>query len=241
MGNQNNYFILGGVIAFSLFAFFVSLFLFMLFRDLHKPTYALKKENYISISLVTPQESSPKEKTSLTKPHSVVEQKIAPKVKQAVDVNDLFADVWTRDVSTLKKRKVNAKRLGEIAKAVAKVEKNKVEPLTKAKPKEAQKDQTKALKKSSSGEEVNEYLAKIQATVYRYFHVPPNTEGNSVECVIELDAMGRVLDFRVLRYSASEALNQEVERMKERLKNVIFPKNPENRSSRTVVVLISKE
>jgi len=48
-------------------------------------------------------------------------------------------------------------------------------------------------------------------------------------------------DFRILRYSQSEALNAEADRIKERLKNVIFPKNPKNRSSRTKVVLISKE
>jgi len=94
---------------------------------------------------------------------------------------------------------------------------------------------------SSTAEQVNEYLAKIQAIVYSYFHVPPNTQGSSVKSVIELNAFGKMLDFRVLTYSDNAALNAEADKIKERLQSVIFPKNPQNRSSKTVVILISKE
>jgi len=71
--------------------------------------------------------------------------------------------------------------------------------------------------------------------------VPPNSAGNSVKTVIELDPLGHMTDFRILNYSANEALNSEADKIKDRLKNVVFPKNPQNRSSRTIVVLISKE
>jgi protein TonB len=80
------------------------------------------------------------------------------------------------------------------------------------------------LEQASSGSEVNEYLAKIQAIVYQHFNVPPNTQGQSAKAVIELDALGRMTDFRVLSYSSSEALNKEVDKIKERLKNVVFQK-----------------
>lgn len=102
-------------------------------------------------------------------------------------------------------------------------------------------DSDKEQKAASTAQEVNEYLAKIQAIVYQYFHVPANTQGHSVKSVIELNALGKMIDFRILNYSQSSALNAEVDKIKERLKNVVFPVNPQNRSSRTVVILISKE
>jgi len=68
-----------------------------------------------------------------------------------------------------------------------------------------------------------------------------NTQGQSVKTVIELDPFGKVLDFRVLQYSQSSVLNEEVDKMKERLLHVVFPLNPQHQNSTTVVVLISKE
>ena len=94
---------------------------------------------------------------------------------------------------------------------------------------------------ASTSPDVNEYLAKIQAIVYQYFHVPSNSQGNSVKTVIELNSLGKVIDFRVLTYSANESLNSEVDRIGERLKYVVFPKNPQNKSSRTIIILVSKE
>jgi len=94
---------------------------------------------------------------------------------------------------------------------------------------------------TSSGSEVNEYLAKIQALVYKYFNVPPNSEGYSVMAYIELNSIGKVMDFRILNYSANDALNSEVDKIKNRLKSVVFPINPQNRSFNTKVILKSKE
>jgi protein TonB len=96
-------------------------------------------------------------------------------------------------------------------------------------------------KNSSTADQVNGYLAKIQAIVYQYFQVPSNSQGNSVKTVIELNSLGKVIDFRVLTYSANESLNSEVDRIRERLKYVVFPKNPQNKSSRTIIILVSKE
>lgn len=91
---------------------------------------------------------------------------------------------------------------------------------------------------SSSADEVNEYLAKIQAIVYQNFSPPMNSEGNVVKIVLELDAFGKLLDCRVLNYSSNEALNQEADNIRERLLSVIFPKNPDNRSFRAIINLI---
>ncbi|RLA70493.1 MAG: hypothetical protein DRG30_09210, partial [Epsilonproteobacteria bacterium] len=94
---------------------------------------------------------------------------------------------------------------------------------------------------ASTANEVNEYLAKINALVYQHFNPPQNSQGNSVKAVIELSAIGKVLDFRILSYSSSNSLNQESDKVKESLKRVVFPVNPENKSSRTIVILTSKE
>ena len=93
--------------------------------------------------------------------------------------------------------------------------------------------------KTSTGEEVDEYLAKIQALVYEHFVPPKNSEGNTVKVVIELSAIGKVLDFRILNYSSSRALNEECDRMKERLMSVVFPVNPKNSSASTIINITS--
>jgi len=208
----------------------------MLFVNASKKTYGLQKKNYVSVSIVMPQ----------TK-HTQVRKKAAPKkasseakVSEDIDVNDLFSDVWTPDVKKVKKKKDNSKRLKDISKKVKTLKKESKSRLSE-KLKKLESSDSKEQLSASAADEVNEYLAKIQAIVYEHFHVPPNTEGESVEIVIELDPLGKMKDFRILRYSQSEALNAEADRIKDRLRNVIFPKNPQNRSSRTRVVLISKE
>jgi len=162
---------------------------------------------------------------------------------QEVDVNDLFSDVWTKKIQKkkTKTKPVNTKRIQEIQKEIKTTESNSVESISE---KIDSMDSAKSNEEStptSSGSEVNEYLAKIQALVYKYFNVPPNSEGYSVMAYIELNSIGKVMDFRILNYSANDALNSEVDKIKNRLKSVVFPINPQNRSFNTKVILKSKE
>jgi len=212
----------------------------LLFSPSKINTFALKKDNYISISISLPQTPSKRHKDVKK---SVMPTKTQSSVSKNIDINNLFSDVWTKKIAEKKvtPKKKNTKRLLEIQKKIKTTEENRVEPLTqKLNNSETAKSNNKS-DASSTAEQVNEYLAKIQAIVYSYFHVPPNTQGSSVKSVIELNAFGKMLDFRVLTYSDNAALNAEADKIKERLKSVIFPKNPQNRSSRTVVILISKE
>jgi protein TonB len=62
-----------------------------------------------------------------------------------------------------------------------------------------------------------------------------------VIAVIFLDAMGRVDDFRVLRYSENKLLNDECDRLKIKLLTKLFPKNPDNKSGNYKIILTSKE
>ena len=211
----------------------------MLFQVKDIKTYGFKKKNYISVSIAL---SPTKNIVNKTKSST---QKIAATTTSSsknIDVNNLFSDVWTQKIQhKVKKRKVNSKRISEIQKQIKLKENNQMKSIEKTIEKLEKKEKNETADASSSANEVNEYLAKIQAIVYQHFNVPPNTEGNRVKTVIELDPFGKVLDFRVLNYSTSEALNSEVDRIKNRLKNVVFPINPSGKTTTTIVTLISKE
>jgi protein TonB len=198
--------------------------------------YALTKDKFIAVSIVMPKNIA-KFTSSMALPSSSTKS-----VSQDIDVNDLFSDVWTQNIKhTEKKKQVNSKRIADIAKKIKTADKNNINSISEKIEKLDMQESDKNAQQTSSANEVNEYLAKIQAIVYQHFNVPPNSEGNSVKTVIELDPFGQMTDFRILNYSANDALNAEVDRIKERLKNVVFPKNPQGKSSRTIVVLISKE
>ena len=223
MDNNTNFYV-SGFIAFFLFFLFFSYSL-LLFNSQTSKRYALKKDKFISISLLTSIVQTPK----------VQKQKIQDPVEENININNLFSDVWTKNIVHKKKtlQLKDSKRLFEIEKKIKTSSKNNVKPISK--------ELRKQNKQNSTADEVNEYLAKIQAIVYQYFRVPVSSEGSSVKTVIELNALGKVLDFRVLNYSSNQALNAEADKMPERLMYITFPSNPKKTTSRTIVILISKE
>lgn len=208
----------------------------MLFSSPKINTFALKKDDYISVSLEITQSQT---KTIKNVVQVEEEVEVIEEAKE-VDIDDLFSDVWTKDIKkeTKKIKKTDNKRLELL--------KNKIK-IKKANTKKAQKESltnnsdkiADNNKKSSSGDEVNEYLAKIQAIVYKYFHPPNNSQGHTVKAVIELDYIGKVIDFRILTYSSNQALNKECDMIKDRLSGVLFPKNPDNLSFSTIVNITS--
>ena len=96
-------------------------------------------------------------------------------------------------------------------------------------------------KSASTANEVNEYLAKIQAIVYQYFYPPDNSQGNSIRAVIKLSSIGKVIDFRILNYSGNDSLNKECDKIKERLISVMFPINPKSKTESYTIILKSEE
>lgn len=131
--------------------------------------------------------------------------------------------------------------LDEIQKKIQKSDANKAESISKMIESFDAPNKEDKNSKSSTATEVNEYLAKIQALVYEHFYPPKNSQGNSVTALIELSPLGKVIDFRILVYSDSDALNRECDKIKERLSNILFPINPNNSSGRYKITLISKE
>lgn len=238
MDSNNRYFYSSGLISISLFTFFLFLIIQTLFSNSKIDAYALKKDNYISISLEMPKV----QKSTKAIPQKEVEE-IAPVESRDINIDELFSDVWTKNVQKIKpkEQKVDNKRLQDIAKKSKTIE-------TKSSRKSSQKvmadDMVKNSEdslKDSSADAVNEYFAKIQALVYQNFFPPSNSQGYSVKAVIELSPIGKVIDFRILTYSANDALNEECDKIKKRLLGVLFPINPQNKSGKYTIVLKAKE
>ncbi len=238
MARDNSYFIVSGLISLSLFTFFLTLFIYMMFSSTKINTYALKKDNFISISLETVNIATKPQKKETIVPQKELQS--VPEVKE-VDIGNLFSDVWTKDIKIKKKKKkvTNNKRLDLIKKKIKTKDKNNNIPKSEKIMKSESDLISDKAKKSSSGDEVNEYLAKIQAIVYKYFYPPNNSQGHTVKAIIELSAIGKVLDFRVLTYSSNQALNEECDKIQARLLGVLFPSNPQSQSSSTIVNITS--
>jgi len=127
MDKNNSYFILSGFISLSLFFIVVLLFFYMMFIDKENKIYALKKDKFISVSIVMPKESA---KVSTKKSSTAIQTKTPKTKSQDIDVNDLFSDVWTQKITHKKKKKINAKRIQDIAKKIKTAKKNSVNPIS---------------------------------------------------------------------------------------------------------------
>jgi len=210
----------------------------MMFSSVTIDTYGLEKKDYISVSIEVPKVVTKKNNKTVNR---VAESIVTSKESQDIDVKDLFSDVWTKKIIKPKKKVINSKRIKEIQKQIKTVEKKSVESISQKISNLDAQEKSDESNPTSSGSEVNEYLAKINALVYKYFNPPQNSDGNSVKAVIELSAIGKVKSFRILTYSSNELLNAECDKIETRLIGVIFPINPKNKSSRTIVILTSKE
>ncbi len=237
MARENPYFLISGFLSLSLFLLFLFLFFYMIFSKTKIETFALKKDNYISISLDLVPSPSKTIKTTISIPKKEVQS--VKEIKE-LDISDLFSNVFTKDISKkVNKKKVNNKRLELIKKKIKKSKNNIAKEVSQLITNNDANVIDTQTKKSSSAHEVNEYFARIQGIIYKYFIPPANSGGNTVKIVIELSAIGKVLDFRILTYSANKALNDECDKIKNRLLGVLFPINPENKSFKTIVNITS--
>jgi len=238
--DNKKYFILSGFISITLFLTLLASFFYIFY--IQKPkTFGMTKKTYISISLenikdVRKTKSSVKKETTQKKVKTKVKKNVPDAVEEDIDIDDLFDNVWTKKINKKNVKKTDIKRLEKIKKSI---DLNKVLKKDDSKLKKG-KNSTKSKSSLSSGEEINQYLGKIQAIVYNNFNPPPNSQGNSVEALIVLSPLGRLIDFRILRYSKNEALNVECDKIKERLKNVVFPKNPKNEKISYKILLIAE-
>jgi len=238
MDSNNTYFYVSGIISLSLFTFFLFLIIQTIFSNSKIVTYALKKDNYISISLEIPKVQK-RTKAIATEPM----QEVTPIESQDISIDELFSDVWTKDVKKVKpkEKKVDNKRFQDIARKSKIIDQNQISKSSKKVSDDDMVNNSNDSQKDSSAEVVNEYFARIEALVYQNFFPPSNTQGYVVKAVIELSSIGKVMDFRILTYSANGALNEECDKIKERLLGVLFPINPQNKSGNYIINLKPKE
>ncbi|OHD97676.1 MAG: hypothetical protein A3E21_07015 [Sulfurimonas sp. RIFCSPHIGHO2_12_FULL_36_9] len=255
MDNKNSYFYISGFISLSLFTFFSAIFLIAIISSDDVKSYALKKDDFISVSVdmanvkssdVKKTVDKPIEKKEEEKPVEEEPQKEAVTQTQKKDINidNLFSEVKTKSIKKTEEKVIEKedKRVAqELSKKSVKSDVSKVESVASKAQKINTENKSEKESKSSTGSEVNEYLAKIQALVYEYFTPPENSQGKTVKAVIEINSFGKVVDFRILTYSDNEAFNRECDKIKGRLQNVLFPKNPDNKSGTYVINLISQE
>ena len=237
-------FIVSGLFSLLLFLSLVIIVFYMGFINSKKPIYALKKDNYVSVSIDFIQATPKKQKVlKEEKENPVKAVNDTPVIEEKkIEIEDLFSNIWTKDIKKIQKKESikTKRRILDITKKIKTIdEKNpsKVAKLSEM----LDSNISKEFKKVSTGTEVNEYLGKINAIVYKHFNPPANSEGNSVKARIDLSAMGTLLDFTILSYSSNNNLNEECDKIKDRLKSVVFPLNPNNQTSVTVVILTSKE
>jgi len=241
MVKDNYYFYISGAISLTLFFIISASFSYMLFSDSKVKSYGLKKDKYISISMDMTMSNANK-LSNIMKDITIPDQ-----AEENINIDDLFSDVSTKEISKQKveQRKIDSKRYNEIARKVKTSKIKDVESIT---------EKIKSLKSTkstdisdnnsaeSSADEVNEYLAKIQAIIYNHFNPPQNTQGKFAEVVIELSAIGQLVDFRIIKPSDSVSFNEELKKIKRRLQGVVFPKNPHNKNFwRTVTIKSDKE
>ncbi len=219
---------------FLLFALFVY---FILIQEKIK-SYALKKDDFIAVSIAIPTQKSqntaakPKPKPITKKvPLSSSKPKASP-TETTEDIDSLFSSVSTQKIVKAKKKPkklLDQKKLASMQKRVKKVEKSENSKATeKIKDIELKRPVIEIVgQSSSSAEEVNEYLAKIQSDVYDHFQPPSNTQGNTAKIRVWIDSSGSLSDYKILAYSSSDRFNSEVDRLRERLNSLVFPEHPQ--------------
>jgi protein TonB len=216
--------------------------------------FALKKDNYISVSINTPLVTKktmkkskktapvtpPKPQIKKEEPTPPVEKPVVKQTPKAVNKNisDLFSSVKTQKISHKSKKKplVDKKLLSKLSKKTAKksvTQKSAAASLMKKIQIESQS--------ASTSPDVNEYLAKIQAIIYEHFFPPINSEGLSAVISIRFDSAGKIMSYRVLNYSGNDLFDREVDMLESRLRAVTFVSHPEGKSESVKIILTSQE
>jgi len=253
--SDDRYFYISGLISITLFVTVVLLFGIVIFHKSTLDTFAMQKDNYISVSLdmvmITPTKNEAKPDPKPTPKQEVIpEPEPEPAVEEIestpepvnTDVSSLFDDVWTQSADTKvekKEEKVDTKRLAAIEKRIKTKESIKTQKASdKIKTLELVKPSIEVVGASAStAPEVNEYLAKIHAQVKSGFYPPASTEGNSAKVRVKINANGNVTSYRVIVYSGSSIFNEEVDRLYSRLKRMTFPKNPDGKPISLEIIL----
>ncbi len=256
VSQRDRLFYVSGAISFGIFFLTLVLFASVLFNYDAVKSFAMSKQEYVAVSLVTvPLQKQPTKAEKTPEPVKIPEPPKEPETEEELitspeaykDASTLFDTVWTQDISQKKRPEkkpvVDAKRISAIEKRINTVQKKErssaseaISSLKLAKPSVSVEGST-----SSAGAEVDEYYAKIQAIVYNQFLPPENTQGNTAKVYLRLNGSGRVQDARVLISSGQPLFDQEVAALLQRLRSVTFPASPDGGPIELKIILTAEE
>ncbi len=252
MVNNDRYFYLSGFISISLFVLFLLLFISMMLQQEKLKQFALKKDNYISISIDTPlinkktfkknikkEPPSPKKEIKKEEPKPIEKPVVQKKTEDMKkNISDLFSSVTTQKIEEKKEKKpvVDKKLLSKLSRQTAKKTVSESAMASSMIKKIEISSQS-----TSTSPDVNEYLARIQAIIYEHFYPPMNSEGHSAVISIRFDSFGKMLSYKVLTYSGNDMFNSEVDSLKARLQVLTFAKHPQGKSENLKIILTSQE
>lgn len=249
--DQNRLFVLSGIFSFLLFALILVLIGWQIFTSVKPIAFASIQSDVISVSLISSpekfEESEPLQETEVQQEEvkdtkQEAEKEIAKtESKPAVpEITDLFSNVKTKKVP--QKNKEERAKLSELNALEQKVLSSKRDSqfLEKAKSLDVAKSAVRVVA-SSTGPMVNEYYAKVQGIIYANFHPASGTEGFSARVRIVLSSDGKLESYRVLSSSGSAVFNAEVDWLKERLRQVLLPHNPNGGEATFDIILTAKD
>lgn len=245
--HYQRYFFQSGIITFFLLGLILFIFMSDIFHYMKPNTFAMRKSDVISVSL----EDTPTAVSKMMAPSVPAVQESVEEVEKASPVstpvkevipamNDLFATIKT--ASNKPKPIDNSKQMSELNALEEKIltTKRDTKLFDKIKTLDLAKSGVKT-QSSSTGPEVNEYKAKVQGIIYANFHPASGTEGFAARIRITLSPDGKLLTYRVISYSGSAVFNAEVDWLKERLRQVGLPKNPQGEEAVFEIILTAKE
>ncbi|HEX5710756.1 MAG TPA: TonB C-terminal domain-containing protein [Sulfuricurvum sp.] len=241
--DNHRLFILSGIASFLFFIFIIFVIFWQAIVLKNPLSFSAVKSEVISVSLEMTKaaEASPKsEETPIEEAQEVIPKTAKTNDDSVPEITDLFSGVKGNPAP--KEAKKNAKELSELNALEEKVlsAKRTSQLFEKAKSLDLAKTGVKMVA-ASSGPLVNEYYAKVQGIIYSQFHPGSGTEGFSSRVRIVLSADGKLESYRVVSASGSTVFNAEVDLLKERLRQVSLPKNPNGGEAIFEIILTAKD
>ncbi len=232
MVRNDSLFYLSGFISFLLFFSVTAPFGYMLVIDKTPKSFALKKDTYIKVSIdLTEDKPVKKQKKQVKKiKKNIVKKQEIQKKKTAkpADFSSLFSNVKAQKIVYKKhkpeEKKIDTARIKQIQKRIKTSSKRDssaskaIESLKISKSSDS--DNSKSF---STAAQINVLKAKITEIIHSRFIVDTTMLGNVVTIRIAIDANGKMTSYKILRTSASEALNEEAHKLEQRLLHVTFP------------------
>lgn len=232
MVRNDTLFYLSGFFSFLLFFSVLSLFGYMLVVNDSLKSFALKKDDFIKVSIdLTENRPVKKQKKQVKKKQKTRVEKTEDTPKPAArpaDISSLFSNVNSQKIVHKKKKpevkKIDTAQIQQIQKRIKTTSKRESSASKAIESLEISKSSDNTNSKSvSTASQINEIAAKITEIIYSRFLVDTTMLGNIVTIRISIDSYGKLISYRVLQTSASDALNEEAKQLENRLLHVSFP------------------